>query len=156
MFTATPPTATWTAASGSGNDFYQKYMEAQSSYSSTGGANAGSATQTHASATGVPSGTSTPLISFNPAGGHTVVAGNHSHTVDLAYGNADNLPSYINVIVSKKVNVTLGVTAPASFTMPSGTANSTTTYTFSTSELVTVTDAGAGWTLSVSFWRCSL
>ena len=49
------------------------------------------------------------------------------------------------------------VTSPLFFAMSSGNPGTTTQYTFSTSEYVTVTDGGAGWTLSVysNDWRFS-
>ncbi len=148
MFDGDPASAAWDLLSDSGDVFNERFLQGASSYN-TG---QGNATHTHSNldiTTGGPSATSNVADPLPPPASIMDDTSGHTHTIAVSFGNADNLPPYRNVVIAKKQAVPLGVSAPPSFTMPTGNPGTTTEYDFSTSEYVTVTDGGAGWTLSV-------
>ncbi|MFH0905700.1 MAG: hypothetical protein V1826_03215 [bacterium] len=100
MFTAAPG-GSWAAKSGDdvAGVFNQKFFEAKSSYAASGG---GAVTHTHASAIG--------LAALPPEGAADFTDGtekvegtdiSHSHTFDLDFNTANNLPTYVDVMVYK-------------------------------------------------------
>lgn len=102
MFNGAPGSG-WDVISDSGEAFYQKHLEAKSSYAASGG---GSATHTHdnlAITTGGPSTTSNGSMDM-PVAEVTLDSGvaDHIHVITVSFGNADNLPPTVDVIVAKK------------------------------------------------------
>jgi len=146
MFTGSPG-GSWTSKSGSGEDLYQRFFEAKLSYAASGG---GAATHDHSDSLSQSTQGPSIYLQYDRGTGGVAALGTHIHTFDVSYSETDNLPPYVDVIVYQYPSSALGVTAPGSFTMPSGNPGTTTEYTFDTDELVAVADGGAGWTLSVS------
>lgn len=108
MFSATPPSGNWTVLSNSPDGvFYEKYLDAEAAYSASGGATPGAATHTHTNLGIVTGGPSTTSYS-DTGSGATVVRGTapapadvHSHVCTVSFGPADNLPTYVNVIIGQ-------------------------------------------------------
>lgn len=97
MFNETPSVTQWDVKSDSGNDFYQRYLFANTSTSfPTIG---GQATHQHASQTGISSDGANQEVAYGSSSSSgTGATADHYHTVDISFSEVDNLPPYIDVI----------------------------------------------------------
>ena len=99
MFNETPSVTHWDIKSDSGDDFYQRYLFANTSTSFP--ATGGQATHQHASQSGVQSGGANQEVAYGPSSSlETGATAAHIHTVDISFSEVDNLPPYRDVIIA--------------------------------------------------------
>jgi len=110
MFNMTPP-GNWDVVSGSGDDFYERFLVGNDTYGGTGGDKT-HANPDHTSPTGASTGDTTDN------GGGTAFADNgHTHTVTVTYSNNSHMPPYKSVIFAYANEIVAKGTIP----MNSGT-----------------------------------
>jgi len=100
LFTGTPSSA-WTVSSGSSQTFYQRYLEAKSTYTADGAGGASSHSHTVSDITTGGASASANFDVPSPPPGVNVALDDHTHTVPVTIADTDNLPTYVDVIVAK-------------------------------------------------------
>jgi|GEM_PF-5975802 len=96
MFTMAP-SGSWVSQSGSGEDFYQRYFEAKTSYAAAGG---GATTHTHAGLRfNTPASATTSLT--DKVVGAIAAGSDHVHEIATSFSTTDNLPTYVDTLVYK-------------------------------------------------------
>jgi len=105
MFDATPPSSSWSVLSGVGGAFNSVFIRGAAAYGGTGGTN------THTPANQDVTTGGYPDTGIGNTGTGTART-NHTHTLTLSFGQGDNTPPYIDVIIAKYLGP---VVATASF-----------------------------------------
>lgn len=98
MWDATPEDTNWTVNSGASQTFNGKFLRGNSSYTGTPG---GATTHNHSNLASATGG-SVEGANYSESSAKGVGAiYTHTHTVTVSFGNSNNLPPYIDVIIAK-------------------------------------------------------
>jgi len=97
MWDATPADTNWTVNSGASQTFNGKFLRGTASYTGTPG---GNSAHNHSNLSSATSGSveGANYADQSTFGGAT---SNHTHTAVVSFGNSNNLPPYIDVIMAK-------------------------------------------------------
>jgi len=140
--------ADWAVVSGSGGAYENRFLMGDSSGSLTNG---GSPNHSHAKVSVTTGGNvGTVGIDTSPSNGVTSGA-NHTHALEIELqASVDHTPEYATLVLAQytKPIVNLAITAPANVNLGTGNPGTTVETTFAADALVTVTDAGNGWSLT--------